>query len=112
VDSAQPDGEPLVVDGIGMLCVRLLIKLRGVVAGAGPGTVVHVLTTDPAAPIDLPSWCHLTGHEYLGRLGLIGEDAGRPAHAVHAVRVVTGARRTRPDRPWHLDPDHLDGHSG
>ncbi len=90
---------PVVVDGIGMLCVRLLIKLRGVVAETEPGTVVQVLTTDPAAPIDLPSWCHLTGHEYLG---LVEEN---PERAVHAVRVVAGARRTRPDRPWHLDRD-------
>lgn len=81
-----------------MLCVRLLIKLRGVVADLEPGTEVHVRTTDPAAPIDLPSWCHLTGHEYLG---LVEENS---THAVHALRVVPGARRTRPDRPWHLDP--------
>ncbi|GLY19454.1 hypothetical protein Kisp01_64680 [Kineosporia sp. NBRC 101677] len=85
------------VDGTGMLCVRLLIKLRGVVAGAEPGTQVRVLTTDPAAPIDLPSWCHLTGHEYLG---LVAEH---PDHAEHALRVSAGARSTRPDRPWHLE---------
>ena len=89
--------EPVVVDGIGMLCIRLLIKLRGVMADAAPGTVVHVLTTDPAAPIDLPSWCHLTGHEYLGKL----EET--PERAVHAVRVVEGAVRTRSDRPWHRE---------
>ncbi|GAB3256871.1 hypothetical protein GCM10027456_34400 [Kineosporia babensis] len=82
-----------------MLCVRLLIKLRGVVAPAEPGTVVQVLTTDPAAPIDLPAWCHLTGHEYLG---LVHEH---PDHAVHALRVVADARATRPDRPWHLERD-------
>ncbi len=80
-----------------MLCVRLLIKLRGVVAGLEPGTVVHVLTTDPAAPIDLPSWCHLTGHDYLG---LVTETE---RHAVHALRVAADARATRPDRPWHLE---------
>ena len=80
-----------------MLCVKLLIRLRGVVAETEPGTVVRVLTTDPAAPIDLPAWCHLTGHEYLG---LVEENSER---AVHALRVTAGARRTRPDRPWHLD---------
>ncbi|GAB6904153.1 sulfurtransferase TusA family protein [Kineosporia succinea] len=90
--SVPPD---VVVDGIGMLCVRLLIKLRGVVAEADPGTLVHVLTTDPAAPIDLPSWCHLTGHTYLGP---VGEGDG---HVVHALRVEAGALRTRADRPWH-----------
>ncbi|MBT0768811.1 sulfurtransferase TusA family protein [Kineosporia sp. J2-2] len=83
-----------------MLCVRLLIKLRGVVAVTAPGTEVRVVTTDPAAPIDLPSWCHLTGHEYLGRIEG-GTDAA-PERAVHALRVSAGARNTRPDRPWHL----------
>ncbi len=85
-----------------MLCVRLLIRLRAVVAGAEPGTVVHVRTTDPAAPIDLPAWCHLTGHEYLG---VVDREEGAGYRAVHALRVVAGARATRPDRPWHLDRD-------
>lgn len=98
-DPGGGDLAPLIVDGIGMLCVRLLIRLRGVVAEAEPGTVVHVLTTDPAAPIDLPAWCHLTGHTYLGP---VGQD---DRCVVHALRVVAGARRTRPDRPWHPDPE-------
>ena len=37
-----------------------------VVNGAGPGAVVHVIATDPAAPLDLPACCHMTGHTYLG----------------------------------------------
>ncbi|MER6685993.1 sulfurtransferase TusA family protein [Streptomyces olivaceoviridis] len=32
---------------------------------AEPGAVVHVIATDPAAPLDLPAWCHMTGHTYL-----------------------------------------------
>ena len=91
------------VDGTGMLCVRLLIKLRGVVAGLEPGTQVRVLTTDPAAPIDLPSWCHLTGHEYLGLVAEHPEHPQHPEHAEHALRVSAQARSTRPDRPWHLE---------
>lgn len=27
---------------------------------------VRLIATDPAAPLDLPAWCHLTGHTYLG----------------------------------------------
>jgi len=103
------DPAALVVDGIGMLCVRLLIRLRAVVAEAEPGTVVHVLTTDPAAPIDLPAWCHLTGHSYLGPLGSSGSsdmvDHGVD-HVVHVLRVEAGARGTRPDRPWHLEAEN------
>lgn len=30
------------------------------------GSVVHVIATDPAAPLDLPAWCPVTGHTYLG----------------------------------------------
>lgn len=57
------------VDGTGLLCVTLLLRLRKEIEGAEPGTLVHVIATDPAAPLDLPAWCHLTGHQYLGPVG-------------------------------------------
>ncbi|MFI7311025.1 sulfurtransferase TusA family protein [Streptomyces hygroscopicus] len=63
--SALP-GADLTVDGTGLLCVTVLLRLRNRIDGAPPGTVVHVVATDPAAPLDLPAWCHLTGHTYLG----------------------------------------------
>jgi tRNA 2-thiouridine synthesizing protein A len=56
----------ITVDGTGLLCVTLLLRLRKRIDGAAPGTGVHVITTDPAAPLDLPAWCHMTGHAYLG----------------------------------------------
>ncbi|MFF8841207.1 sulfurtransferase TusA family protein [Streptomyces sp. NPDC015127] len=87
--------EPLLIDGTGLLCVTLLLRLRDRIAGAAPGTVVHVVATDPAAPLDLPAWCHMTGHAYLGP---VPDDAGRP---VYALRLVADARVTRPDAPWH-----------
>ncbi|MEH6373769.1 sulfurtransferase TusA family protein [Streptomyces sp. KLMMK] len=85
----------ITVDGTGLLCVTLLLKLRARIADAGPGTVVHVIATDPAAPLDLPAWCHMTGHHYLGPLP---DDTGR---AVYALRLAGDARPTRPDAPWH-----------
>jgi hypothetical protein len=63
------------------------------IADAPPGTFVHVIATDPAAPLDLPAWCHMTGHTYLGPVP--GE---RP---VYALRLTADARATRPDAPWH-----------
>ncbi|MFJ3184758.1 sulfurtransferase TusA family protein [Streptomyces halstedii] len=84
----------LTVDGTGLLCVTLLLRLRQEIDGAEPGTVVHVVTTDPAAPLDLPAWCHMTGHHYLGAVGA-------ESHTVHALRLTAGARATRPDAPWH-----------
>jgi tRNA 2-thiouridine synthesizing protein A len=85
----------ITVDGTGLLCVTLLLRLRARIAGAGAGTVVHVIATDPAAPLDLPAWCHMTGHTYLGPVP--GDDS-RP---VYALWLTAGARPTRPDAPWH-----------
>ncbi len=91
----------LTVDGTGLLCVALLLRLRAAIAGAGPGTVVHVITTDPAAPLDLPAWCHMTGHHYLGPV-LDDEDGSVDDEdsSVYALRLAADARPTRADAPW------------
>ncbi|QUW85718.1 sulfurtransferase TusA family protein (plasmid) [Streptomyces mirabilis] len=86
----------ITVDGTGLLCVTLLLRLRKEIDGAKPGTVVHVIATDPAAPLDLPAWCHMTGHHYLGPVP--GDE--RP---VYALRIAADARPTRASAPWHTD---------
>ncbi|MFC4907641.1 sulfurtransferase TusA family protein [Actinomadura gamaensis] len=83
--------EPVVIDGGDKACVRLLLELRAHLADLPPGTLVHLLASDPAAPIDLPAWCHLTGHHYLGPL---------PRDGAYALRVAADARPTRADSPW------------
>lgn len=89
------------VDGTGLLCVTLLLRLRKEIAGAEPGTVVHVIATDPAAPLDLPAWCHMTGHHYLGRVGDLCQVAPvAEDRRTYALRLTAGARATRPDAPW------------
>ncbi|MEV0981162.1 sulfurtransferase TusA family protein [Streptomyces sp. NPDC049915] len=50
----------ITVDGAGLLCVTLLLRLRKEIDSAEPGTIVHVIATDLAAPLDLPAWCHMT----------------------------------------------------
>ncbi len=82
----------MVLDGGDRRCVLLLIELRKVIATLPPGAVVHLIATDPAAPLDLPAWCHLTGHDYLGPVP--GE---RPTYA---VGVTAGARATEAASPW------------
>ncbi|MBP0455600.1 sulfurtransferase TusA family protein [Kitasatospora sp. RG8] len=120
--SAAPPRADLVVDGTGLLCVQLLLRLRTHIADAPAGTVVHIVTTDPAAPLDLPAWCHLTGHHYLGPVpahqghpaapgapgapeepGNQGDhgDSGHTEAEVYALRLAAAATPTRPDRPWH-----------
>lgn len=85
---------PVVLDGGDRRCVLLLIELRRLTTTLPPGTVIHLIATDPAAPLDLPAWCHLTGHTYLGPIQ--GQD--RPAYG---VRVTASAVPTEQDRPWH-----------
>ncbi|MFI5520621.1 sulfurtransferase TusA family protein [Streptomyces platensis] len=90
------------VDGTGLLCVALLLRLRAAIAEAEPGTVVQVIATDPAAPLDLPAWCHMTGHHYLGP---VHED---PDGTVYALQLSADARPTRPDAPWRADRPSTD----
>ncbi|MGW2252618.1 sulfurtransferase TusA family protein [Kitasatospora sp. NPDC001660] len=97
--TAQHPAPDLSIDGTGLLCVQLLLRLRGRISGHPAGTVVHIHTTDPAAPLDLPAWCHLTGHEYLGPVPHPATD-----HEVYAIRLTATALPTRPDRPWHPAP--------
>ncbi|MEU2284231.1 sulfurtransferase TusA family protein [Streptomyces sp. NPDC013178] len=91
-DTPAPD---ITVDGTGLLCVTLPLRLRKEIDGAGLGTVVHVIATDPAAPLDLPAWCHMTGNHYLGP---VPYGAGRPAFR---IRLVAETLATWPDARWH-----------
>lgn len=84
-------------DGGDLACGELLLGLLRTLSRLADGTEVRVIATDPAAPIDIPAWCHLTGHRYLGA-GTHGD--GR---ACYQLRYSEAARRTRPGRPWHLD---------
>lgn len=95
-----PDGTVL-VDGGDLGCARLLVRLRGVVADLPAGTVVHLDTTDPVAPIDLPAWCRMTGHDYVG-LADRAPRPDRPEARRYAVRVGAAARATSAESPWRL----------
>ncbi len=45
-----------------MGCGDLVLALRGRLLSLPPGAVLRVTARDPAAPVDLPAWCRLTGH--------------------------------------------------
>ena len=85
--------EPVLIEGGDLGCARLLVLLRARVAELDEGTVVHLSTSDPIAPIDLPVWCRMTGHEYLGTVA----GTGVPTYA---VRVVAAPTATDPANPW------------
>jgi len=95
MEHSAPQTADLTVDGTGLLCVTLLLRLRKAIDGAQADTVVHVITTDPAASLDLPAWCHMAGHTYLGP---VPDAADRD---VYALRLAANPMLTRPNAPWH-----------
>ena len=82
---------PHVVDVRGPLCVQL--RLRPVVEAIPSGVVVQVATDDPAAPLDLTTWFHLTSHHYLDRTNQI---SGRRTR----IKISAGARQVDHRMPW------------
>jgi tRNA 2-thiouridine synthesizing protein A len=96
--AAPRPSEPVVIDGGDRSCVRLLLELRGRLAALPAGTIVHLIASDPAAPLDLAAWCHMTGHTYLGPV-TAGHD-GTPGAPVYALQVAADPQATDPDSPW------------
>lgn len=95
--TAHTTGRVEVFDGGDLACGELLLRLVSYLRSVRNGTVVRIVATDPAAPIDLPFWCHLTGHRYLGTAL---QPDGRPSFD---VVLEAQASATVPGRPWHLD---------
>ncbi len=59
------------VDARGLLCPLPVLRARKRLLAMAPGQVLRVLSTDPAAVIDMPHFCREAGHELLS--GTAGE---------------------------------------
>jgi tRNA 2-thiouridine synthesizing protein A len=59
----EPD---LLLDSRGRRCPLPVIDLARALPGVPVGGVLAVLADDPAAAVDIPAWCRLRGHDYLG----------------------------------------------
>ena len=92
--SAPP--EPAVIDGGDRSCVALLLGRRRRICDLPAGTIVHLIAADPAASMDLPAWCHLIGHAYLGSI--------RAATPTYALRAAAAPFATDPASPWTRHP--------
>jgi len=66
------------IDAIGLLCPLPVLRTRKRMIPFAQGTVVRILTSDPAALIDLPHFCAEAGHIYLGS----EDENGVTAHFV------------------------------
>jgi TusA-related sulfurtransferase len=56
-----------------------LIRIAAILRSMSPGAVLEVRSADPGVIADLPAWCRMVGHTYLGSGE--GDNAGR-----HLVR--------------------------
>lgn len=61
----EPD---LVLDCLGRPCPVPVIELARALRNAEGGLVVEVVSDDPAALVDVPAFCLMRGHTWLGSL--------------------------------------------
>jgi TusA-related sulfurtransferase len=72
-----------------VLCPVPIIRLARAAGTLPEGSLVELLTDDPAAEYDVPAWCRLRGHELL-RTEPLGGDAP-------ATGSAAGTGRTGPE---------------
>lgn len=56
-----------VVDCLGLACPLPLVRLAKAIEEAEVGGQVDLLSDDPGARVDVPVWCRLKDHLFLGR---------------------------------------------
>lgn len=67
--AALPDASTVLDLGDGGCDVGATLRARNLVATLEPGQVLEIRTTDPGSREDVPAWCRMTGHEFLGASG-------------------------------------------
>jgi cysteine desulfurase len=76
------DEPPVLVDCLGRPCPVPVIELAKAIQLVEVGTLVEVLSDDPAARHDIPAWCRMRSQQYVG-------EQQRPVGAAYLVRRVT-----------------------
>ncbi len=56
----------LELDCRGLRCPLPVIRLANGIGDVSVGQTVAVVSTDAAARSDVPAWCRMRGHEYVG----------------------------------------------
>jgi cysteine desulfurase len=57
---------PTVVDSLGKACPIPIIDLAKAIVGVPVGGEVMVLADEPGAKVDIPVWCRMKRHEFVG----------------------------------------------
>ncbi|WP_323098703.1 sulfurtransferase TusA family protein [Intrasporangium sp. YIM S08009] len=80
-DSTESPETADVVDARGERCPLPVIRLARLVRDDPTPRVVTVLATDPAAAHDVPAWCRMRGHRFVGA-------RDRADHTAYDVEVL------------------------
>ena len=67
------------LDCTGQLCPLPVLALARRIGDVPVGDTVVVVSDDPAAASDIPAWCRMRGHEYVG-VAAAGEYEVRRLH--------------------------------
>ena len=68
---------PVILDCLGQRCPLPVIALARGIGDVAVGEVIRVLADDPAAANDIPAWCRMRGHEYVGECDGPGYEVRR-----------------------------------
>ena len=82
---AEDSVEVVRIDTRGLYCPVPILRTRERLKALDVGTVLEVLSDDPAILEDMPAFCRSHGHDYLGHV----EEAGR----ARRVRLKKGGSR-------------------
>lgn len=67
------------VDARGLRCPLPVIRLAAAAKGLPAGAELTVLSTDPAARLDVPAWCRMRGHEHVATVEHRADEPADPA---------------------------------
>ena len=70
------------IDCRGLVCPAPIIELARHISMVPPGGLLGVVSTDAATRADVPAWCRMTGHTYVGEETA---DDGVPRYVVRRV---------------------------
>lgn len=73
------------LDARGRRCSLLSLMIAERIDEVAPGSVLEVLTDDPGATTEVPSWCRRTGHDLLAL-----EAAGEGENRIRIRRKIGG----------------------
>ncbi|MFF1556959.1 aminotransferase class V-fold PLP-dependent enzyme [Streptomyces sp. NPDC058279] len=76
---ADPVAESVELDALGLRCPQPVIELARAIGTVPVGGTVTVVSDDEVARLDIPAWCAMRGHAYVG-------EAARPVGVAYTVR--------------------------